>query len=91
MPVQVEKKEIITVKDDRGVVLTKGDPILLRIQDEDIVCRYVGILNGYFVTETLGDAKENKYRQSSIGSVVRIAGIKSYSDPEAECVREKED
>lgn len=42
MAIQVEKKEIITVTDDNGTPLTKGDPILIRCQDQDIVCRYMG-------------------------------------------------
>ena len=95
MPVQIEKKEIVTVKDHRGIVLTKGDPIIIRVGTEDVVCRYSGIRNGYFVTETLEDAKENKYRQGSIVTVTRISGIAGYTaEPEvmeAEAAEEQED
>lgn len=84
MPVQIDRKEVITVKDDKGTVLCKGDPIIIRVGTEDIVCRYVGIISGYFVTHTLEDDAENKYRQSSIVSVERISGIRSYpAEPEA--------
>lgn len=82
MPVQIEKKEIITVKDDLGIVISKGDPVLIRIQKKDIVCRFIGINHGYFVTETLSDGIESKYRDSSIESIKRISGIRSYPDPD---------
>lgn len=82
MPVQIEKKEIITVKDDTGRVITKGDPIIIRIQMQDIVCRFSGINQGYFVTETLADSIENKYRCASIEKIERISGIRSYRDPD---------
>lgn len=84
MPVRIDRKEVITVKDDRGVVLLKGDPIIIRVGSEDIVCRYIGIISGYFVTRTLDEELENKYRQGSIVSVERISGIRSYpAGPEA--------
>ena len=84
MPVRIDRKEVITVKDDRGVVLLKGDPIIIRVGSEDIVCRYIGIISGYFVTRTLDEELENKYRQGSIVSVERISGIRSYpAEPEA--------
>lgn len=78
MPVQIDRKEVITVKDDKGTVLCKGDPIIIRVCSEDIVCRYVGIISGYFVTTTLDDELENKYRQGSIVRVERISGIREY-------------
>lgn len=84
MPVQIDRREVITVRDDNGTVLGNGDPIIIRVGTEDIVCRYVGIISGYFVTRTLEDGKENKYRQGSIVSVERISGIRSYpAEPEA--------
>lgn len=83
MPVQIEKREIITVKDDNGNVLSNGDPIMIRVQKQDIVCRFIGILNGYFVTQTLADGVENKYRQGSIEKVERISGINSYPEQPA--------
>ena len=83
MAIQVEKKEIITVTDDNGTQLTKGDPILIRCQDQDIVCRYMGMKNGYFVTETLDSTNENKYRTGSIESCRRISGIREWPVVEA--------
>lgn len=84
MPVRIDRKEVITVKDDRGVVLLKGDPIIIRVGSEDIVCRYIGIISGYFATRTLDEELENKYRQGSIVSFERISGIRSYpAEPEA--------
>lgn len=84
MPIQIDRKEVITVRDDKGTILNNGDPIIIRVGTEDIVCRYVGIISGYFVTHTLEDGKENKYRQGSIASVERISGIRSYpAEPEA--------
>lgn len=91
MPVQIEKKEIITVKDDHGIVISKGDPILVRIQNKDIVCRFIGINHGYFVTETLADGIESKYRDASIESIVRISGIRSYPDPDEAARTDKQE
>ena len=43
MPVQIEKKETIIVKDDAGREISKGDPLVIRVQKQDIACRFAGI------------------------------------------------
>ena len=89
MAIQVEKKEIITVTDDNGAPLAKGDPVLIRFQGQDVVCRFMGMRNGYFSTETLDDKAENKYRPGSIESCRRISGIREWPVPVAAAEREE--
>lgn len=91
MPVQIEKKETIIVKDDAGREISKGDPLVIRVQKQDIVCRFAGINHGYFVTETLLDGIENKYRYGSIEKIERISGIRSYPDPDADLETEAQE
>ena len=80
MSITIEETRIIEVKDSKGQPFQKGDPIMLRIKNEDIVCRFKAIANGYFVTETLDGAHENKYRQGSIDNCVRISGIREWPE-----------
>jgi hypothetical protein len=82
MSIAIEETKVITVKDKNGTILRKGDPVLLRIRNQDIVCRYMGIENGYFSTETLVGDQRNQYRQGSIEDCERISGIRSYPDPD---------
>lgn len=82
MALNITKTEVINITDDNGQPITKGIPIMLRIKNEDVVCRFVGIKSGYFVTETLDGAHENKYRTGSIENCVRISGIRSFPEPE---------
>lgn len=75
MALKVNEVVSVTVEATDGQVLKKGDAILLRVSrrtPEDIVCRYAGLSNGYFVTTTLDGQSENKYRQSSIETCYRI-------------------
>ena len=85
MALNITKKEVINITDDNGLEITTGTPIILRIQNADIVCRFVGIRSGYFVTETLDGAHENKYRTGSIENCVRISGIRPFPEDEAKC------
>lgn len=78
MSIAVEETKVITVKDSKGQELRKGYPIMIRIKNQDIVCRFKAIENGYFVTETLDGQHENKYRQGSIDSCERISGVTPY-------------
>lgn len=80
MGIRIERKEIVTVKDDLENALRKGDPIMIRMQGQDVVCRFMGMKNGYFVTETLDGANENKYRAGSIEACKRISGIREWSE-----------
>ena len=82
MALNITKTEVINITDDNGQKITKGTPIMLRIKNEDIVCRFVGIMSGYFVTETLDGEHANKYRTGSIENCVRISGIRSFPEPE---------
>lgn len=85
MALNITKKEVINITDENGQEIVPGIPIMLRIQNEDIVCRFVGIRSGYFVTETLDGAHENKYRTGSIESCVRISGIRPLPEDEPKC------
>lgn len=83
MGIRIERKEIVTVKDDLENALRKGDPIMIRMQGQDVVCRFMGMKNGYFVTETLDGANENKYRAGSIEACKRISEIREWPAIEA--------
>lgn len=75
MALKVNEIVRVTVEASDGQVLKEGDAILLRVSrrtPEDIICRYTGLSNGYFVTTTLDGQTENKYRQSSIETCYRI-------------------
>lgn len=48
MGVQIEKKEIITVRDDCGQVVSPGDFLMMRVGKEDVVCRFKGHRGGIF-------------------------------------------
>ena len=81
MGIKVTETKVVEVTDSDGKVLRKGYPIMLRIKGQDIVCRFVGMSNGYFVTETLDGKHENKYRLGSIESCQRISGVTPYPEP----------
>lgn len=83
MGIRIERKEIVIVKDDLENALRKGDPIMIRMQGQDVVCRFMEMKNGYFVTETLDGANENKYRAGSIEACKRISGIREWPAIEA--------
>lgn len=83
MGIRIERKEIVTVKDDLENALRKGDPIMIRMQGQDVVCRFMGMKNGYFVTETLDGVNENKYRAGSIEACKRISEIREWPAIEA--------
>lgn len=82
MSIQITETKIIDVLDSDGHVIRNGQPIMLRIKNEDIVCRFKEVKNGYFVTETLDGEHENKYRQGSIEKCKRISGIIAYENKE---------
>lgn len=90
MSIKITETKIVEVLDSNGKVLKNGNPIMLRIKGEDIVCRFYGIANGYFVTQTLDGENYNKYRMSSIESCKRIFEVEPYDergravDPETE-------
>lgn len=76
----ITKKEIIEIQDANGYPIVQWTPILLRIKTEDIVCRFKGLEGGYFVTVTLDNMHENKYRLGSIEKCTRIEGIADYKE-----------
>lgn len=78
--IEITETKVVEVKDSNGQPISKGDPILVRIKNQDIVCRFKAIANGYFVTETLDGAHENKYRQGSIQHCRHISGIREYPE-----------
>lgn len=78
MALKVNEIVKVEVEASDGQVLKEGDAIMLRINrrtPEDVVCRYVGLSNGYFVTTTLDGQHENKYRQASIETCYRIKDV----------------
>lgn len=78
MALKVNEIVRVTVEASDGQVLKEGDAIMLRVSrrtPEDIVCRYAGLSNGYFVTTTLDGQHENKYRQASIDTCYRIKDV----------------
>lgn len=78
--IEITETKVVEVKDSNGQAIRKGDPILVRIKNQDIVCRFKAIANGYFVTETLEGEHENKYRQGSIQHCRHISGIREYPE-----------
>ena len=78
MALKVNEIVKVEVEASDGQVLKAGDAIMLRINrrtPEDIVCRYAGLSNGYFVTTTMDGQHENKYRQASIETCYRIKDV----------------
>ena len=78
MALKVNEIVKVEVEASDGQVLKEGDAIMLRINrrtPEDVVCRYAGLSNGYFVTTTLDGQHENKYRQASIEACYRIKDV----------------
>ena len=78
MALKVNEIVKVEVEASDGQVLKTGDAIMLRINrrtSEDIVCRYAGLSNGYFVTTTLDGQCENQYRQASIETCYRIKDV----------------
>lgn len=78
--IKVTETKVVEVMDSNGQAIREGDPILVRIKNQDIVCRFKAIANGYFVTETLDGEHENKYRQGSIQHCRHILGIREYPE-----------
>lgn len=75
MALKVNEITTIEVEASDGQLLREGDAIMLRVSrrtPEDVVCRFAGLANGYFVTTTLDGQYENKYRQGSIETCHRI-------------------
>lgn len=78
MALKVNEIVKVEVEASDGQVLKEGDAIMLRVSrrtPEDIVCRFSGLSNGYFVTTTLDGQHENKYRQASIETCYRIKEV----------------
>lgn len=78
MALKVNEIVKVEVEASDGQVLKKGDAIMLRVSrrtPEDVVCRFAGLSNGYFVTTTLDGQHENKYRQASIETCYRIEEV----------------
>lgn len=78
MALKVNEIVKVEVEASDGQVLREGDAIMLRVSrrtPEDVVCRFAGLSNGYFVTTTLDGQHENKYRQASIETCYRIKDV----------------
>lgn len=78
MALKVNEIVKVEVEASDGQILKEGDAIMLRVSrrtSEDVVCRFAGLSNGYFVTTTLDGQHENKYRQASIETCYRIENV----------------
>lgn len=78
MALKVNEIVKVEVEASDGQILKEGDAIMLRVNrrtPEDVVCRFAGLSNGYFVTTTLDGQHENKYRQASIETCYRIKEV----------------
>ena len=78
MALKVNEIVKVEVEASDGQVLKEGDAIMLRVSrrtPEDVVCRFAGLSNGYFVTTTLDGQHENKYRQASIETCYHIKDV----------------
>lgn len=78
MALKVNEIVRVEVEASDGQILKEGDAIMLRVSrriPEDVVCRFAGLSNGYFVTTTLDGQHENKYRQASIEACCRIKEV----------------
>lgn len=58
MGIRIERKEIVTVKDDLENALIKGDPIMIRMQGQDVVCRFMGNEEWIFCNGNTGRCKQ---------------------------------
>lgn len=73
----------IKVTDSEGKTMHPGDTIIIRIDTQDIICDFVGIEGGYFITKTHGDGIRNRYRVKSIKkSEVVVAAIDAEDEEE---------
>lgn len=74
----------IKVNDSEGNAMHPGDTIILRIDTQDILCEFVGIEGGYFITETCEDGIRNRYRVKSIkkSKVVKSASVDAADEEE---------
>lgn len=75
--IQVSTQTIVTISTTDGLPIRRGDLILLKIRDEDILCTFLGLnAGGYFVTESAVNPKtENKYRTGSIEACYKVAAF----------------
>lgn len=86
MALKVNEIVKVEVEASDGQVLKEGDAIMLRVSrrtPEDVVCRFAGLSNGYFVTTTLDGQHENKYRQASIETCYRIKEVEKIPPQES--------
>ena len=73
----------IKVTDSEGKTMHPGDTIIIRIDTQDIICDFVGIEGGYFITKTHRDRIRNRYRVKSIKkSEVVVAAIDAEDEEE---------
>ena len=88
--IQVSTKTIVTITDSYGEAIERGDLILLKIRDEDILCTFQELnAGGYFVTRAFTDPKtENKYR---IGSIERCCKVKTDTFKDSEITINKQE
>nr|WP_325300222.1 hypothetical protein [uncultured Dysosmobacter sp.] len=64
----IEEKKVVTIRDSLDNEIKPGTTILIRKQGEDILCSFKALEGGYFKTETMDGAHQNKYRVASIES-----------------------
>lgn len=72
----------IKVTDSEGKTMHPGDTIIIRIDTQDIICDFVGIEGGYFITKTREDGIRNRYRVKSIKKSEVVAAAIDAEDEE---------
>lgn len=80
--ISIKEETIKTITDSDGYTIKPGTPLQIRTnRGEDLLCRFVAIEGGYFVTSTMDGAIQNKYRVASIESSKSIKEI-TYKETE---------
>lgn len=77
--INIEEQKVVHITASDGTPISRGDMLLLRAGDEDVLCRFVEVNNGYFVTETIDKGacqKQNKYRLGTIKKSMVVEDIR---------------
>ena len=84
--IRIETTTITNIKTTDGLLIKKGDAILLKVRGETIACRFTGLSEGgYFVTVPFDAAESGvkvQYRLGSIAACYKIAALELETGPE---------
>lgn len=70
--INIKRLEQVILTDSYGSPIEPGDAIIIRAADQDVICVYKGIDDGYFVTLTLDTETTNRYRMRTIKSSLKV-------------------